>query len=150
MGTVNITEQSAIVGVINPASLSVATHNTTVVDMRHFNRVVFEICTGVLGASATVDFVVKGDTAQGGAFATTITGKTITQIVKATGDNKQVRVEVTADEARAQGFRYLRGDLTVGTAASIVGVLVVGYEPDYFPASDNDLSSVAEIVAPSL
>jgi len=150
MGTINITEKCALVATIDPASLSAATHSTDVIDMKNFGRVVFVITTGVLGTSATVDFEVNGDTASGGSFTTAVTGKAITQIVKASGDNKQVLVEVTADEAQAQGFSYLRGDVTVGTAASIVGVTALAFEPNYFPASDNDLASVAEIVAPSL
>ena len=103
---------------------------------------------GVLGASATVDWALKGDTASGGSYATTITGKTITQLTKAgTDDNKQVVVEVTSEEVAAQGLRYIRDTTTVGVAASLISVTGLAGGLRFSPASEADLTSVDEIVA---
>lgn len=137
-----ITERMALVATIDPASLAAQAHNTDVVDMKHVRRLVFHIITGTLGANATVDFDINGDTASNGAFATKITGKSIAQVVKASGDNVQVSIEVSAEEVAAQGFRYVRGTLTIGAAASIVGVVGLADFLRYSSGSENDLASV--------
>lgn len=134
----------AVVGVVNPASQSVGAVETAAIDASKFFKVVFVLQTGVLGTSATVDFVVKGDAASGGAYATTL--KTATQIVKASGDNKQVVAEVTSEELGQAGLRYVKGVATVGTAASILGMVALGVDGRYKPETDNDLASVAQIV----
>lgn len=141
-----LTERLAIIGTIDPASLSATTHLTDVIDMQNFRRVVFILLTGALGTNATLDFEVNGDTAANGTFATQIEGKDITQIVKATGDNIQAAVEVMAEEVAHQGLRYIRGELAVGTAASLGAVLVLGEFLRYSDASEHDLESVAELV----
>jgi hypothetical protein len=139
-------ETLPIVSVLNPVSQGAATVTSTSIDMKSYQRVMFILSTGVLGASATVDMVIKGDTASGGSYTTTITGKAITQLVKATDDNKQAVIEVNADEVAAQGFRYIRAAVTVGTAASIISLVALADGIDYTPASEVDLSSVAQLV----
>jgi hypothetical protein len=142
-----LSETLAIVGKIDPASLSAGAVNTTVIDMKYIRRLMFIVAVGALGTSGTVDFLLKGDTSAGGSFATTITGKSITQLTKAgSDDNKQVIVEVSAEEVMQQGFRYVRGVLTVGTAASQACVIALGGDLRYTAAADYDLASVDEIV----
>ena len=138
----NAAEAIGVVATIDPASYSAGSTNTDVIDMKDWAEVLFIVQAGALGASATLDFVVKGDTASGGSYATTITGKSITQMVKATDDNKQRIIRVTAEEVAAQGLRYLRGTQTVATAASLAAVTVIGVRPAYSKAGDFDLSSV--------
>lgn len=134
----------AVMSVIDPVSQGVGAVNTTVIDARNFFKIVFILQTGVLGTAATVDFVVKGDIASGGSYATTL--KTITQIVKASGDNKQVVVEVTSEDLGQANVRYVRGTLTVGGAASIVSVVGLGVDSRYKPETKVDLASVVQIV----
>lgn len=142
------TEQNAVVANIDPDAYTAATYTSGYVDMKNFRRVVFIVQAGTLGTNATVDFTVKGDTATGGSYTTTITGKAITQLTEAgTDSDKQAVVEVTAEEVFAQGFRYIRGALVIGTATSDAGMIAIASEPRYFPASDYDASSVDEIVA---
>lgn len=141
-----LAESFAIISTVDPDAQSASAVNTDVIDMKNFRQVMFIIATGTLGASATVDFVVKGDTTSGGSFSTTITGKSITQLVKASHDASQSVINVTAEEAAAQGYRYLRGTLTVGTAASEVGCIVLGELAHYTDARDNDLASVVEVI----
>jgi hypothetical protein len=142
-----LSEQLAVAATIDPANVSPSTVPTDVIDLSRARRVLFIIAVGALGTSATVDFVVKGDTTSGGSFTTTVTGKTIAQLTKAgSDDNKQVVVEVSAGEAAVQGFRYVRGSLTVGTAASQVCVIALTGDLRYSPASEFDLASVDEIV----
>lgn len=147
MYTERMSEALPIVSVMNPISQSATTATGSSIDMKLYRRVMFIVLTGVLGTSATVDLAIKGDTASGGSYTTTITGKSITQLVKATDDNKQAVIEVTAEEVAAQGFRYIRPSLTVGAAASLIAVVAVADNMRYRPAADYDLASVAQIVA---
>ena len=134
-----------LVGTVDPQSASANDYATDVVDMAKFQKVVFYLLVGALGSSATVDFVVKGDATSGGSYATTVTGKSITQLTKAgSDDNKQVVVEVTAEDVVQQGLRYIKGIVTTAVAASQIAVAVVGVDARYAPA--DDLSSVDEIV----
>jgi hypothetical protein len=140
-----LSERLAIVSTLDPVSQGAATVTGDSIDMKVYSRVVFVLLTGALGTSATVDLAIKGDTASGGSYTTTITGKSITQLVKASNDNNQAIVEVTADAVAAQGYRYIRPSVTVGAAASLIA-LVAFAQCDYTPAADYDLASVVEIV----
>ena len=139
-------DKMTLIGTIDPASISAGSVNTDVVDMKKYHKVIFVIATGALGTSATIDFAVHGDTSSGGSFTTAVTGKSITQLVKASHDNSQVFVEVNGNDAKLQNFTYLRGKLTVGTAASIATVLVFATEFNYGTADDNKIASLVEII----
>lgn len=142
-----LSEGLAIVSTIDPVSTSTAV-NGDVIDMKLYRRVVFIVATGVMATNATVDFLINGDVASGGSYATAITGKAITQLTKAGSDDaKQVIVEVTAEEVAAQGLRYIRPTLTAATAASLVAMIALAGDIRYLPASEYDLASVDEIVA---
>lgn len=140
-----ISERLAIVSTLDPVSQSATTVTGDSIDMNVYSRVIFVLLTGALGTNATVDLAIKGDTASNGSYATTITGKSLTQLVKASNDNNQAVIEVTADAVAAQGFRYVRPSLTVGTAASLIALVALA-QCDYSPAADYDLSTVAQIV----
>lgn len=146
--SMRLSEQVGVVATIDPDAYTAAAYTTDVIDMSHLDRVLFIVMAGDLGASATLDFLVKGDTASGGSFTTTITGKSITQLTQAGSDSdKQALLEVTGDEVLAQGFRYIRGTMTVGTATSDCGVVAIGGHRRYMPMTDHDLDSVDEVVA---
>lgn len=137
-------ERLPIIGSIAPAAQSTGTTTTGVIDMANVRRVLFIVQTGILGTGATVDFKVTGSATSGGSYAD-VTGRALTQIVKATGDNKIALLEVTAEQVGAQGFRFIRGSLAVGTAASIVGVVALGDGLRMSDAGENDLAAVVEI-----
>ena len=143
-----LSQALAVVGCIDPDAYTTGAYTDDVVDMSKHARVMYIVQAGTLGASATLNFGVYGDTTSGGSFSTLITGKSITALTQAgTDSDKQAIVEVTGEEAKAQGFRYLRGTLTVGVATSDVGVLIIADHSRYAPASELDLASVSEIVA---
>ncbi len=74
-----------------------------------FNTLLAVIQTGVLGSSATVDAKVQQVQDSSGTGAKDITGRAITQIVKATGDNKQALINVKPDDLdTANGFGFVR------------------------------------------
>lgn len=142
-----ITERMAILSVIDPQSVGTDGATGDVIDMDDHRRVVFILAIGAMQSTGTVDLAIKGDTASGGAYATTIPGKSITQLTEAgTDDNKQVMIEVTAEEVAAQSLRYLKPVVTVGVDASLMCLIALGDFARYSNATGYDLASVDEIV----
>lgn len=142
-----ISDNAVIVATIDPDAYTANTYITDGIDMSLWDKVLFIIAVGVFGTGATVDFTVKGDTASGGSYTTTITGKAITQLTEAGTDaDKQVIVEVTQAEVQAQSFHYIRGALVLGTEACDLAVIALGFGPNVAPATDNDLASVDEYI----
>lgn len=147
MAQPTLAERLAVIATIDPDAYATGDQTSDVIDMRYWREVMFIVQAGTLGSSATIDFVVKGDTASNGSFTTTITGKSITQMTEAgTDSDKQAVVNVTAEEVAAQGYRYIRGTLSVGTATSDAGVIALAAYPRYSDARDYDLASVDEVV----
>ena len=76
-----------------------------------------------------------------------ISGKAITQIVKATGDNKQVLVNVKPEELdTVNGFGFVRLTVTVGVAASITSAQLLGVNPRYAPADVGNQAAVVQVI----
>lgn len=140
---------AALVGVIDPDAYTAAAYTTDWIDMRDFEKLMAVIYAGDLGSSATIDAKLEQATDSSGTGAKDITSKSITQLTQAgTDSNKQAIINLTAEEMDADnGFDYARLKVTVGTATSDMGAAVFGFNPRYGPASDNDLSTVDEIVA---
>jgi len=132
-----MSEQLAVLDVINPVSQGVGTVNTTWVSAANFERMLATVITGVLGAAATVDFKLQQAQDSSGTGAKDVANKAITQIVKATGDNKIAMVDLRDDELdTTNGFSWVRGSLTVGAAASLVGAALQGGVARYAPPKD--------------
>lgn len=130
-------EMLAVLGTIDPVSQAAGTVSTGWLDQATYLSVMAVIQTGVLGASATVDAKLQQATDSSGTGAKDITGKAITQIVKASGDNKQAIINMKeADLDTENGFRYVRLSITVGTAASLVSATVYGAMPRYAAVSN--------------
>ncbi|GIV82778.1 MAG: hypothetical protein KatS3mg051_2132 [Anaerolineae bacterium] len=143
-----LSERLAVVATIDPDAYGIGTQTTDIIDMKNRRRVLFVVMAGDLGTNGTLDFNVYGSAASDMSGAGLITGKSITQLTQAgTDSDKQVIVEVTAEEVAAQGYRYIRGNLVIGTATSDAAVLALAGDLAYSPASEYDLSSVDEIVA---
>ena len=129
MGTINslTTERAAVVAVINPAEHGAGATDSSEVDHSEFGSTQWTLQVGVFGSSFS-----------------DITGKSITQLTDG-DDNKQVQINLRADELTS-GDRYVKAVMTVGTASTFASMTGLGMDARYAPASDNDLSSVDEIV----
>lgn len=139
-------QRVAVVGVIDPDANTAATYLTAAIDMQDWRRVLFIVQVGDIATNGTVDFTVTASATSGGSYAL-VTGKSITQLTEAgTDSNKQVLLEVRADEVLTAGKRYIKGQLVTGTAAADSGVIAIGEPAHYGPANDNDLTTVDEIV----
>ena len=102
-------ELAAVLATLNPVSQSAATVTTGWISAKDFFSFAALIQTGSLGTSATVDAKLQQATDSSGTSAKDITGKAITQIVKATGDNKQAIINLRPQELDVNGgFSYFR------------------------------------------
>jgi hypothetical protein len=140
-------EITALLGSIDPVSQAAGTITSGWVSMAGFLKLMAVLKTGVLGASATVDAKLQQATDSSGTGAKDITGKAITQIVKASGDNKQTIINLGGGELDvAGGFGFVRISVTVGTAASLISADIWGTNPRYADASAYNATSVVQVV----
>jgi len=140
-------ERTAVLATLDPASVAASTVLTAYVPVANFHGIAALIQTGVLGAAATVDAKLRQATDSSGTGVKDITGKALTQIVKASGDNKQAVIECRPEELdTTNGFAYVCLSVTVGTASSIVGAALLGVNPRYLTASTFNQAGVAQLV----
>lgn len=142
--TEKLSQQLAFIGQYNPASIAASTVLTAAIDMAKYRRLLVIVQCGVLGASATVDVSVTQAATSGGSYTALSPAKAITQLVKASNDNSVALIDVAAEELTA-GQRFVKISITVGTAASILGVVVLGSDGRYHPQGDN-LAAVVQTV----
>lgn len=132
---------------ISPQSLAAGTLNGSWVDMANIGQILAILRTGTLGASATVDFSLQQAQDSSGTGAKNIAGKAVTQIVKATGDDKTAMINLRSTELDTEGgFRFMRLKIIVGTAASLVSASLLGTSTRYKPADAFNDSSVVQVV----
>lgn len=145
--SLKFSERNAIMATIDPASTAASTVVTGWVSMAEFHSIAAILQTGALGAAATVDAKLRQATDSSGTGAKDITGKSITQLVKASHDNKQVILQCTGEDLDVtNSFTHVALSVTVGTAASLISAVVLGLSPRYAPASDQDDADVVQIV----
>jgi hypothetical protein len=142
-----ISEVQALLGGIDPVSQAAGTVTSGWVNMANFDRLLTVVKTGVLGSSATVDAKLQQATDSSGTGAKDITGKAVTQIVKASGDNKQVLINLLENELDvANSFAFVRVSVTVGTAASLISADLWGGVPRFADASASNAASVVQVI----
>ena len=137
-------EEWAVIATIDPDAITANTYYTDDIDMSLFEQIIAILMVGN-GAESTIDFSLVSGTAA--TPTTAVSGKSITQLVNSptgTHDDKQYVINLRGDEL-TEGHRYVRAkfvnDATVDGSAIVLG------KAKSLPASDNDLASVAEIVA---
>lgn len=142
------TQRVGVVGIIDPDAYTAATYTSGWIDAAAANSFMAIVMAGTLGASATLDAKLEQASDSGGTGAKDITGKAITQLTQAgTDSDKQAIISLTADELDlANGFTHFRLSMTVATATSDAGGIVLAMDHRYGPASDRDIAAVDEIV----
>ena len=140
-------ELLAVLATIDPVSQAAGTVNTGWISVANHHGLLAVIQTGVLGASATLDAKLQQATDNSGTGAKDISGKALTQIIKATGDNKQALINVKPEELdTVNGFGFVRLSITVGVAASLTSAQLLGINPRCAPADAGNQAGVAQIV----
>lgn len=140
-------EEAVLMTVIDPDAYAASTVTSAWVHMGTFESIQAIVMAGTLGASATLDAKLEQATDSGGTGAKDITGKAITQLTQAgTDSDKQAIINCYSHELDVEnGFDYVRLSMTIGTAASDAGGLILGHNARYAPATD--ATTVDEIVA---
>ena len=140
-------EMLAILATIDPASQSAGSATTGWVSVANHHGLLAVVQTGVLGTLATVDAKLQQAIDSTGAGAKDVAGRAITQIVKATGDNKQALINLKPEELDTlNGFGFVRVALTVGVAASITGAQLLGVNPRFAPADSGNQAAVVQVI----
>ena len=140
-------EQLAILSTLDPISASAGSASSTWVPVQNFHSILAIITTGVLGASAAIDAKLQQATDSSGTGSKDVTSRAITQILKASGDNKQALINMRTDEIdTTNAYTHVRLVVTVGTAASVYGAQLLGMNPRFAPASDSNQAGVVQIV----
>ena len=140
-------EMLAILATIDPASQSAGSATTGWVSVANHHGLLAVVQTGVLGTLATVDAKLQQATDSTGAGAKDVAGRAITQIVKATGDNKQALINLKPEELDTlNGFGFVRVALSVGAAASVTSAQLIGVNPRFAPADAANQAAVVQVV----
>lgn len=145
--SIKFSDRSGILSTIDPASVGASTVLTAWVPVAKWHTIVAILSTGVLGTAATVDAKLRQASDSSGTGAKDITGKAITQLVKASHDNKQVVIECKADDLdTTNSFTHVALSVTVGAAASLLSAVLLGASARYLPATDFDDTDVVQVV----
>lgn len=140
-------QRVSIVGAVDPQSSSTA-KSSGWIDASNFHNYMAVIAIGAFGASGTVDAKLEQATDNSGTGAKDVTGKSITQLTDAgSDDNKQVLINLKQEELDfANDFQFFRLTITPATAATLIYGEVLGFDPRYGVATDNDATTVDEVV----
>jgi len=139
------------VDALHPVSKAAATYLGTAVDMSYFGRIMYILDVGVFGSSATVDFQIQGSPTSGGTYAA-LTGKSITQMLAAGGNNLICKVGATAEDfgTATTAARWSKYQLIVGTAATLVNVIglasVGRYKPEDGASVGKEIAAVTQTI----
>jgi len=134
-------EMVAIIGSIPAAERGGTTTNMTGFDLGKFHQALFIVSVGA--ATGVTDCKLQESASTSSGY-TDISDKAVTQF-SATDDNKQALINLNSSEL-GDGKRYVRAVLTCGAGTTIVGVIAIGFVPRFLPGSDNDATSVKEII----
>lgn len=141
-------DRAAIVGVIDPDAYAASTVTTGWVDVAGWQQLMAIVAVGDMVATSTVDAKIEQATSAAGAGAKDVSGLAITQLTQAgSDDNKQAIINVKQTDLDFNNdFQFVRLSVTIGTAGSDLAGLLLGFDPRYNTAADNDASTVDEIV----
>ncbi len=140
-------ELLAILATLDPSSQAAGTATTGWISVANHHGLLAIVQTGVLGTGATLDAKVQQAQDASGTAAKDIAGKSITQIVKASGDNKQALINVKPEELdTVNGFGFVRLSVTVGVAASQTAAQVLGINGRELPANTANQAAVVQVV----
>ena len=140
-------ELLAILATLDPSSQAAGTATTGWISVANHHGLLAIVQTGVMGAGATLDAKVQQAQDASGTAAKDIAGKSITQIVKASGDNKQALINVKPEELdTVNGFGFVRLSVTVGVAASQTAAQVLGINGRELPANTANQAAVVQVV----
>ena len=138
-------ETVGVVGVIAPGSRAAGAGNSNWIDLADYFQVAAVIATGVMGASATIDGKWQLADDSTGTNPVDAPTTSLTQILKAAGDNKQAVHTLDPNQLTLRTKRFARYVLTVGVATSDAVVVILGLQARSLPVKQP--TSVVQTVA---
>ena len=140
-----LSEGLAVLATIDPISQAAGTVTTGWVDASAYFNLLAMIDVGVFGSSATVDAKLQQATDNSGTGVKDITGKAITQLLAAGGNNRQALINMKVSDLDTENaFRWVRLSVTVGTAATLISAALIGGNARMEPVSNQ--AGVAQVV----
>lgn len=145
----------ALLVAADPVSQAASTVTTAYVPVQNFHTFVAMVDVGAFGASATVDANIQQATSSGGAGAKALTGKAITQLLAAGGNNRQAFINFRPQDLDTNnGYAFVALQIIVGTAATVVSGHLFGITARFDapvdstanPAINLGAATVAQIV----
>lgn len=142
-------QRTSIVGTVDPQSAS-SVKTSGWIDATTFHNFLAMIMVGAIGDGATLNGKLQQATDSGGTGAKDVTGKAMTQLsgdITPPDSSKQVLLDLKQEDLDfANGFKWFRLSITPATAATLIGGIVMGLDSRYGFATDNDATTVAEVV----
>lgn len=148
MGSINSlpSERAAVVGVIDADAYTANTYTSGYISMALFERFMAVLTVGTMGTNATLNAKLIAYTDSAGSNPDDIAGSAITALTQAgTDSDKQVVINFDTANLAGTAKTHFRLSVTTATEAVDFGAIVLGFDPLYGPASDNDLATVDEI-----
>lgn len=140
-------EALSVLATIDPISQGAGTVSTAWISVANFHTFMAVVQTGVMGASSTLDAKIQQAQDGAGTGVKDVATKSIVQIVKASGDNKQALINFKPEDVdNANNFAFVRLSLTVGVAASLVAAQLVGVNPRYAASDAYNQAGVVQII----
>jgi len=139
-----MTQALAVMDKLDPVSQGAATVNSTGIDMSKVKRVFYVLQVGAVGGGpGTVNAKLNSSNTSGFSVNQDVTGGAITQISTA---NQIATLEVRGDQLVQQvaTARYVRVVLTVGVNAVLIALVGYGSESEQRPASQYNITAVAQ------
>ena len=144
---IKFSERVAVLATIDPASQAAGTVTTAWVSHSLYHSLCAVLGVGVMTATSTVDAKFQQATDNAGTGAKDVTGKAITQLLAAGGNNRQVIIEMRdSDMDTTNGFGFVRLSVTVAAAASLFQAALYGVNTRYLPASSFNQAGVAQVI----
>ena len=144
----NPSEVVAVLANIDPDAYGAGTVDSPFVSLGKFHSAMAIVQAGDFVATGLLDASIRQATDSGGTGAKAISGKSITQLTQAgTDSNKQAIINLDAEELDVDnGFSFISLRMVLTTAGADAAGMLLGVGSRLGPASDNDSSTVDEIV----
>jgi hypothetical protein len=142
-------ERAAIIATIDPDAYATGTVTSDWCDLGIYGSAMAIVLAGTITTSAGLDAKIEQGTNSTGGSAKDIDASDITQFTSGNSDNQAI-INIPREALDSTGdFRWIRLSVTTSTDSVDYAGVILGMDPRWGPASDNDLASVAEIVTPS-
>jgi hypothetical protein len=122
-----ITDALTIIDVIDAQTIAFGETGvlTAAIDMSKYTKILAIISTGTLGTVGTLDGFIGASATSTGTYVA-LAAKSLTQFVKATGDNDIATIEVDRQQVALLGKGWCKLHLIAGTADAICSAVVLG------------------------